>query len=256
MYAVLLRVFVRTIAGCLVLLLLAPMISGCFAGNAVEEIKENSPFDNLCPNGIANNTWYHYPGAINALVVPHITNGTSVLQGENIPICTEGTYYGIGFSTFEPTIGITSKDNIYMSSYGNGVAGATAIIQCSNLFQMTNVSDYTCQDVYSPTLIPVGNSNDPYVYVDPWTDRIMKFDMHALLGMTVETSDDEGETWSPFPTGASGTSIQDHQTIASSPYPAPLHPTTWVFCINGNWQSPLCSSSFDGGLTWTQQRLD
>ena len=253
MYAVLLRGFVRTIAGCLVLLLLAPMISGCFAGNAVEEIKENSPFDNLCPNGIANNTWYHYPGAINALVVPHIINGTSVLQGENIPICTEGTYYGIGFSTFEPTIGITSKDNIYMSSYGNGVAGATAIIQCSNLFQMTNVSDYTCQDVYSPTLIPVGNSNDPYVYVDPWTDRIMKFDMHALLGMTVETSDDEGETWSPFPTGASGTSIQDHQTIASSPYPAPLHPTTWVFCINGNWQSPLCSSSFDGGLTWTQQ---
>ena len=82
--------------------------------------------------------------------------------------------------------------------------------QCTNLFEMTNISEYSCQDVYSPTL-PVGNSNDPYVYVDPWTDRIMKFDMHALLGMTVETSDDEGETWSPLPTGASGTSIQDHQ---------------------------------------------
>ena len=243
----------RAIAGCMILLFLAPMISGCFAGDTVEEIKENSPFDDLCPNGIANNTWYHYPGAINALTAPHIVNGTSILQGENIPVCTEGTYYGIGFSTFEPTIGITSQDNIYMTSWGNGAAGATAIIQCSDLFEMTNVSEYSCQDVYSPTLIPVGNSNDPYVYVDPWTDRIMKFDMHALLGMTVETSDDEGETWSPLPTGASGTSIQDHQTIASSPYPAPLHPTTWVFCINGNWQSPLCSSSFDGGLTWTQQ---
>jgi len=243
----------RAIAGCMILLFLAPMISGCFAGDTVEEIKENNPFDNLCPNGIANNTWYHYPGAIDALTSPHIVNGTSILQGENIPICTEGTYYGIGFSTFEPTIGITSQDNIYMTSWGNGAAGATAIIQCSDLFEMTNVSDYSCQDVYSPTLIPVGNSNDPYVYVDPWTDRIMKFDMHALLGMTVETSDDEGETWSPLPTGASGTSIQDHQTIASSPYPAVLHPTTWVFCINGNWQSPLCSSSFDGGLTWTQQ---
>ena len=94
----------------------------------VEEIKENSPFDSLCPNGIANNTWYHYPGAIDALVAPDIINGTSILQGENIPLCAEGTYYGIGFSTFEPTIGITSQDNIYMSSYGNGVAGATAII--------------------------------------------------------------------------------------------------------------------------------
>ena len=51
----------RAIAGCMILLFLAPMISGCFAGDTVEEIKENNPFDNLCPNGIANNTWYHYP---------------------------------------------------------------------------------------------------------------------------------------------------------------------------------------------------
>ena len=29
-----------------------------------------------------------------------------------------------------------------------------------------------------------------------------------------------------------------------------LHPTTWMFCINGNWPSPLCSSSQDGGATW------
>ena len=115
----------RAIAGCMILLFLAPMISGCFAGDTVEEIKENSPFDDLCPNGIANNTWYHYPGAIDALTAPHIVNGTSILQGENIPICTEGTYYGIGFSTFEPTIGITSQDNIYMTSWGNGAAGAT-----------------------------------------------------------------------------------------------------------------------------------
>ena len=103
--------------------------------------------------------------------------------------------------------------------------------------------EYECVDVYNPPTAPVANSNDPYVYVDPWTDRIMKFDMHALLKMTVEWSDNEGQSWSP-PTVATGTSIQDHQTIASSPYPAALHPTTWVFCINGNWQSPLCSSSF------------
>ena len=239
----------RAIAGCIVLLFLAPMISGCFAGDSVEETKEDSPFDNLCPNGIANNTWYHYPGAVDALVAPHIINGTSILQGENIPLCTEGTYYGIGFSTFEPTIGITSADNLYMTSWGNGPGGSTAIIRCTDMIEMTNISSYTCENTYQGA---VANSNDPYVYVDRWTDRIMKFDMHALAGMTVEWSDDEGETWVPFGLAsfATGYSVQDHQTIASSPHNAVLHETTWVFCVNGNWQSPLCSTSNDGGLTW------
>ena len=41
--------------------------------------------------------------------------------------------------------------------------------------------------------------------------------MHALAGMTVEWSDDEGETWGPFGLAsfATGYSVQDHQTIAS-----------------------------------------
>ena len=249
MYVVYLRMDMRAIAGCMILLMLAPMISGCFAGNTVEEIKESSPFDNLCPDGIANNTWYHYPVAVNALSAPHIINGTSILQGENVPMCTKGTYYGIGFSTFEPTIGITSADNLYMTSWGNGPGGSTAIIRCTDMIEMVDVSSYSCENTYQGA---VANSNDPYVYVDRWTDRIMKFDMHALAGMTVEWSDDEGETWGPFGLAsfATGYSVQDHQTIASSPYNAAFHETTWVFCVNGNWQSPLCSTSNDGGLTW------
>ena len=249
MYVVYLRMDMRAIAGCMILLMLAPMISGCFAGNTVEEIKESSPFDNLCPDGITNNTWYHYPGAVNALSAPHIINGTSILQGENVPMCTKGTYYGIGFSTFEPTIGITSADNLYMTSWGNGPGGSTAIIRCTDMIEMVDVSSYSCENTYQGA---VANSNDPYVYVDRWTDRIMKFDMHALAGMTVEWSDDEGETWGPFGLAsfATGYSVQDHQTIASSPYNAAFHETTWVFCVNGNWQSPLCSTSNDGGLTW------
>ena len=77
----------------------------------------------------------------------------------------------------------------------------------------------------------------------------MKFDMHALLGMTVEWSDNEGQSWIG-PSVATGWSVQDHQTIASSPYPAAFHQTTWVFCVNGNYPYPVCSASNDGGLTW------
>ena len=53
----------------------------------------------------------------------------------------------------------------------------------------------------------------------------MKFDMHALLGMTVEWSDNEGASWSPPTVATDIRSVQDHQTIVSAPYPAALHPT-------------------------------
>jgi hypothetical protein len=202
-------------------------LAGCFGANETTDMTEEGnelfPFEDWL-NGT---TWYHYPGGINAM------NNTSFLTGENVPFYSQGTYYATGYSTFEPTMGITSTDNIYFTSYGNGPAGSTAIVQCTNMIEMTSLSDFSCQNVYGPFL-PVANSNDPYVYVDPWTDRIMKFDMHALGGMTVEWSDDEGDSW-VGPSLATGYSVQDHQTIASSPYGGILHETLWVFCINGNY---------------------
>ena len=96
-------------------------------------------------------------------------------------------------TTFEPTMGITQTDTMVMSSYGNGPGGSTAVISC-DLIGMYETLSYTCENVYDP-LLPIVNSNDPYIYVDPWTGRIMKFDMHALLGMTVEWSDDDGVSW-------------------------------------------------------------
>ena len=165
-----------------------------------------------------------------------------------MPYPAEGTYYSIGISTFEPTMGITESDTLFMSSYGNGPAGSTAVIAC-NLIGMTEALDYSCENTYDP-LFPIANSNDPYIYVDPWTSRIMKFDMHALLGMTVEWSDDDGGTWNGPSVATQIYSVQDHQTIASSNMPAVAYPTTWMFCINGNAPHPLCSSSQDGGATW------
>ena len=58
--------------------------------------------------------------------------------------------------------------------YGDDVmgntAGSTAIISWIGMYDALS---YTCENKYDP-LIPVPNSNDPYVYVDPWTGRIMK----------------------------------------------------------------------------------
>ena len=163
-------------------------LAGCFGADEFNEQEESEGGVFDFAEQLGKTTWYHYPGGANAM------NNTSALVGNNIPYFSQGTYYATGYSTFEPTMGITSTDNIYFTSYGNGPQGSTAIVQCTNMIEMKNLSDFSCENVYGPVL-PVANSNDPYVYVDPWTDRIMKFDMHALLGMTVEWSDDEGDSW-------------------------------------------------------------
>ncbi len=236
--------------GMVILLILVPL-SGCFGDEEEIVLIDNSPFAQI--GDISNTTWYHYSGGINALDSESVklANITENLSGDNAPYSALGSYYGIGMSTFEPTIGITSLDNIYMSSWGNGPAGSTAVVRCTGLIEMQSL-DYSCENVYNP-LLPVPTSNDPYIYVDKWTDRIMKFDMHALLGMTVEFSDDEGNSWQDGQLATSIYSVQDHQTIGSALLPAPGYETTWSFCVNGNAPHPLCSTSFDGGRTWSPE---
>lgn len=224
----------------LALLMVSVSLSGCF-GEPEETVE--APASEVWTFERPELTWYHLPGAVDAWGMDDME-----FTDRNAPFIAAGTYYGIGMSTFEPTMGITQTDNLMMSSYGNGPAGSTAIISC-DLIGMFEALDYTCENIYDPFL-PIANSNDPYIYVDPWTSRIMKFDMHALLGMTVEWSDDEGASWNGPSVATQIYSVQDHQTIASSNMPALAYPTTWMFCINGNAPHPLCSSSQDGGATW------
>ena len=135
-------------------------------------------------------------------------------------------------TTFELTIGVISSDNLYMSSYG--MDRQAPLLSSNTDWSQVSLEEYSCDNVYD-AMAPVPNSNDPYVYVDPWTDRIMKFDMHALLGMTVEWSDDDGGSWFG-PSVATGWSVQDHQTIASSPYPA--LPPNYLGLLR-EWELPI-----------------
>ena len=146
----------------LTLLMLCSVLSGCFGEEEKTAPSEPSPFD--FDRDIPSTTWYHYSGGVNALNASAVqaANITANLTGDNAPYWATGSYYGIGMSTFEPTIGITSDDNLYMTSWGNGPLGSTAIVQCSGLIEMSNLSDYSCVDTYDP-LLPVPNSNDPYV---------------------------------------------------------------------------------------------
>ena len=67
-------------------------------------------------------TWYHMPG--------RWTRGATTASASKVetPFHAMGTYYGIGMSTFEPTMGITESQTLFMSSYGNGPGGSTAVV--------------------------------------------------------------------------------------------------------------------------------
>ncbi len=211
-------------------------------------IKEEGPFD--FNETIPITTFYHYENAVNALDF----NETVNLTGDNTPFWTQGTYYGIGTTTFEPTIGVTSTGSLFMTNYG-GTGRGTHIIRSQDQGQ-------TWEDMGPWN--QAYNSNDPCLYVDPWTDRVVKFDMHALLGMTLEYSDNEGDSWiGPIP--VTGESPQDHQTIASTPvpdgYPFPVaYPTIFVYSINTGLQGggvggSYGENSFDGGHTWNHPEV-
>ena len=225
-------------------------LSGCFGEDeASVSAQEPTPFDSLP----STTTWYHYPGGINAT---NASIGFENLTGNSTPFPALGTYYGIGDTTFEPTIGVTSTGGIHYSSFGG--AGSGTMVYSS----MDQGQTWTNMGPFNPILpIEVGqvpSSNDPYIYVDKWTDRIVKFDMHALTAMFVEYSDDDGETWS-IPFSAEGYySPQDHQSIASMPDVdgIALYDTIFVFCINtgSSAAGPQCSRSLDGAHTWDIQR--
>ena len=100
---------VKPLAFFLTSLVVLMPLAGCF-GTEID----NTNLEET--NGVFNfekepTTWYHYPGG------DYAENNTSGLTGNNIPYYSKGTYYSTGFSTFEPTMGITSTDNIYSVSY-------------------------------------------------------------------------------------------------------------------------------------------
>ena len=246
----------------LVLLLVAPTLMGCFGGDDTKAKKVEHPFD--FEEAIAPGVWYHFGGSPDAQNATDLLNASQMsaggfnlemLNGSNVPVWANGTYYGTGFDTFEPTLGVLSDGTIVFTNY-NGLTKGTQIIRSQDQGQTwENVGPFN--QVY-PAAGQVANSNDPYIYVDPWTDRIVKFDMHALTAMWVEYSDDGGDSWSvPF-TAYGYYTPQDHQSIASTPDVNGIgfHEVIYVFCINTGTSiaGPQCSRSLDGGHNWDVQR--
>ena len=114
----------RSVSVMLALLLMAPVLSGCVGGEKKAEEVAETAFD-FEQGDIPRTTWYHYPGSVSSPMAVDATdpnavlsaNITSNLTGMSLPLFAEATYYGTGYDTFEPTIGITSSGAIFFTNW-------------------------------------------------------------------------------------------------------------------------------------------
>lgn len=145
----------------------------------------------------------------------------------------------------EPNIGITSSGCVFMT------AMEKVMRSCDKLASWESVEEFpACQ----PT------TSDPYLWVDPVTDRIFNVQMVSLVGTWICWSDDDGESWVGNPYDQGLLPVNDHIKLATGPYTETgygvvgglteiLYPQATYFCYN-KLVGVFCYTSFDGGATF------
>lgn len=161
----------------------------------------------------------------------------------------------IGHNATEPTLGVTSDGTLF---YAAAVFFTLETGQRSIRTDVLRSRDggVTWEDV-SPHL-PTGHNappttGDPYVYVDPATDRVFTYDMFPGLACGyLSWSDDQGESWTSNPAGCAHPPPWDHQTLAAGApraLPTAGYDNLVYHCVN-RITDAICARSLDGGRTF------
>ncbi len=148
----------------------------------------------------------------------------------------------------EPSVGITSSGCIFFAALEK------VMRSCDAGDTWTDVHDpITCQD----------GTSDPWLWVDPATDRIFNVQMVSLVGTWVCWSDDDGDTWLGNPYDQGPLPVNDHIKLATGPWRGleegagygtvggynPTYESAVYFCYN-KLAGVFCFTSFDGGMTF------
>lgn len=224
-----------------VLLLLAVGLAGCLASTPDAAPADTAPGVPAAPAACDRNRTAvaHHPGAV-------------PVEDPDGPVpvpCLSKT----GFHSREPTIGIAADGTLFhYPAMTGGNFQPTGVAISSDEGRTWELSLPT---VAGQSTHPV--SFDPYLYLDPRTDRVFTNDIVVPPNCkTLSWSDDHGDSWSH---GTSACTQTDHQTIFAGPPVSSStmdYPTVVYECainavaLAGASTMTTCHKSLDGGRTW------
>jgi hypothetical protein len=169
-----------------------------------------------------------------AILVAHAAGGAPLPLPADVPAMLAKT---LDIEGAEPTLGVTSDGYLFYVAMENVLRSADGGANW----------ELVSTPVSSPTTL------DPYIYVDPATDRVYSDQLY--LGCSwLSWSDDRGETWTTNP-AACGIPGNDHQKLVAAPnkgtIPTTLYENVVYYAYNAiaNGQSRV-AMSYDGGATF------
>lgn len=192
------------------------------------------------------------PATASSITAAVSSGGSTVAHsnGKTLPYKgkQKALFYRVGLPAGEPTIAISKRGDLFFPSIDVNSSPP-------NHVEVAKSSDKgKTWTIVSPTAGPANRhpvSLDPYVWVDPATDRIYNIDLTVACSL-MSFTDDRGETWTTNPL-ACGRPVNDHQTLFGGPpavSPTVNYPSVLYYCWN-DVGSSSCSKSLDGGLVWS-----
>ena len=172
--------------------------------------------------------------------------GESVAPATALPVADRSD---IGREAAEPTVAVTKEGNVFIPAATFDGVGRLARTEIRASYDR------------GETWQTVGGGNefanppitlDPYIYVDPLTDRIFNDDL-TLACSYLSFSDDQGKTFTVNP-AACGQPVNDHQSISTGPPITPRaagYPNNLYYCGINQIFATTCARSVDGGRTFT-----
>lgn len=176
-------------------------------------------------------------------------NGTLHRASSAVTVLASGVRFAVhdlGVVGAEPSIGITSSGCAFYAAMHR------VMRSCDDGKTWDEV-----QDLFSQP-----GTSDPWLWVDPVTDRIFNVQMVSLACTWVAWSDDDGESWLGNPWDCGPLPVNDHIKLGTGPWVqeglnayaelganSPLYDTAVYFCYN-KLAGVFCYTSFDGGASF------
>lgn len=148
-----------------------------------------------------------------------------------------------GVSPSEPTIGATSSGTLFILVWDN-------VLRSLDGGRSWHATSFPWNGQLT---------TDPYLHVDPVTDRIFEFHVYEGACNMLAWSDDEGATWLSNPLACNGIGGFDHPKVVTVD-PSEGMPDSdygrvllYAYSQAGGPSASVVSLSFDGGLTWPEE---